>query len=114
FGFGPGLVETVNPKLKPDWLKDLPTFEIDRLQPEFTGGDLLLWIAGDDMLSVRHAVRMLLKDARAFADLHWQQNGFRHAVHTRKHGSTMRNMFGQVDGTVNPVPGTEDFAGLVW
>jgi len=26
----------------------------------------------------------------------------------------MRNLFGQVDGTVNPVPGTEDFEQLVW
>ena len=57
---------------------------------------------------------MLLKDARSFADLAWRQDGFRRAYGTEPAGTTMRNLFGQVDGTANPAPGTRDFADVVW
>ncbi len=113
FGFGPGLVaRTGGPA--PTWLAPLPAFGIDALQPEFSDGDLLLQIAGDDPLTVAHAVRMLLKDARSFAVPRWVQTGFRRAYGTERPGTTMRNLFGQVDGTSNPQPGTEEFDRVVW
>lgn len=113
FGFGPGLVARAAGST-PAWLAPLPAFSIDRLQPEFSDGDLLLQIAGDDPLTVAHAARMLLKDARSFATLRWSQTGFRRAYGTERPGTTMRNLFGQVDGTTNPQPGTEDFDAVVW
>ncbi len=87
---------------------------MDRLQAEFSDGDLLLQIAADDPLTVAHATRMLLKDARGFADVRWTQQGFRRAYGTERPGTTMRNLFGQVDGTTNPEPGTADFDQVVW
>jgi dye decolorizing peroxidase len=57
---------------------------------------------------------MLLKDARSFASLRWSQTGFRRAYGTERPGTTMRNLFGQVDGTTNPEPGTKDFDAVVW
>jgi dye decolorizing peroxidase len=57
---------------------------------------------------------MLLKDARSFAAVRWSQQGFRRAHGTVRPGTTMRNLFGQVDGTSNPVPGTTDFDQVVW
>lgn len=113
FGFGPGLVARAG-GARPTWLAPLPAFGIDRLQPEYSDGDLLMQIAADDPLTVAHASRMLLKDARSFATLRWTQQGFRRAHGSVRPGTTMRNLFGQVDGTTNPEPGTTDFDTVVW
>ncbi|WP_278234788.1 Dyp-type peroxidase [Isoptericola sp. AK164] len=113
FGFGPRFVERAR-GAAPSWLHPLPAFEIDRLEPGFSDGDLLLQVTADDQLTVSHATRMLLKDARGFADVRWTQRGFRRAHGSVAPGTTMRNLFGQVDGTANPVPGTADFDEVVW
>lgn len=113
FGFGPDLVARAG-RTSPTWLAPLPAFGVDQLRPEFSDGDLLIQIAGDDPLTVAHATRMLLKDARGFASIRWTQQGFRRAYGTERPGTTMRNLFGQVDGTTNPEPGTADFDGVVW
>lgn len=113
FGFGPGFVERAGGS-GPDWLAPLPAFTIDQLQPEFSDGDLLIQIAADDPVTVAHTARMLLKDARGFAGVRWSQQGFRRAYGTERPGTTMRNLFGQVDGTSNPRPGTNDFEQVVW
>lgn len=113
FGFGPGFVSRAMGE-PPPWLGPLPAFAVDRLVPEFCDGDLLLQIAADDPLTVAHAARMLLKDTRSFASVRWSQQGFRRAHGTVKPGTTMRNLFGQVDGTSNPSPGTTDFDEVVW
>jgi dye decolorizing peroxidase len=115
FGFGRGLVDLVGPAGGvPDWLGPLPAFAIDRLEDRWSGGDLLLQVASDDPITVAHAVRMLLKDCRSFARLRWVQHGFRRAYGSEVPGASMRNLFGQIDGTVNPVHGSADLAGLVW
>jgi dye decolorizing peroxidase len=112
-GFGPGFVDRAR-GAKPDWLAPLPAFGIDRLQDEWSGGDLLLIVASDEPGTVAHALRMLLKDSRSFATLRWRQDGFRRAYGSDPYGMTMRNLFGQVDGTANPRPGTADFDAAVW
>ncbi|QOD42657.1 Dyp-type peroxidase [Clavibacter zhangzhiyongii] len=115
FGFGPGLVaRAAGDAAVPSWLRPLPAFTVDRLDPAYGDGDLLLHIAADDPLTVAHASRMLLKDTRSFATLRWTQTGFRRATGSEKPGTTMRNLFGQVDGTVNLAPGSADFEQLVW
>lgn len=113
FGFGPGLVARAG-GIAPDWLRPLPPFGVDRLRPEWSDGDLLIHLGADDPVTVAHAARMLLKDARSFANVRWSQQGFRRAAGAEASGSTMRNLFGQLDGTVNPVPGSADFDELVW
>lgn len=115
FGFGPGFVTRASTKgARPAWLGPLPAFTIDQLDPAWNDGDLLLQVAADDALTIAHATRMLLKDARSFAAVRWTQSGFRRAHGSEKSGTTMRNLFGQVDGTANPSPGGDDFAQLVW
>ncbi|MFB6610877.1 Dyp-type peroxidase [Agromyces sp. NPDC056379] len=113
FGFGPGLVARAG-AAAPSWLRPLPPFGIDRLEPRWNDGDLLLQIGADDAVTVSHAARMLLKDARSFGVVRWTQRGFRRAAGSEPEGRTMRNLFGQLDGTVNPKPGTADFDELVW
>ncbi|GIG24858.1 Dyp-type peroxidase [Cellulomonas denverensis] len=114
FGFGPELVRRADPAAVPEWLRPLPAFGVDRLEDRWSGGDLLIQVAADDPLTVAHALRMLVKDARSFATVRWTQPGFRRARGSEAAGTTMRNLFGQVDGTVNPVPGTADFDDVVW
>jgi dye decolorizing peroxidase len=113
-GFGPELVRRVNPARVPDWLAELPGFKLDKLDPAFSGGDLMLNIQSDDPLTVAHAHRMFVRDLTSFASVHWVQTGFRRAAGVEPEGTTMRNMMGQVDGTMNPDPAVDEFDGLVW
>jgi dye decolorizing peroxidase len=116
FGFGPELLRRAgrDDGQRPTWLRALPAFGIDRLEDAWSGGDLVIQVAADDGVTVAHAQRMLLKDARSFAGVRWIQRGFRRARGSEPTGTTMRNLFGQVDGTVNPEPGSADFDDLVW
>lgn len=115
FGFGPRFVtRAAGSAALPEWLGPLPAFTIDRLEPAWNDGDLLLQIASDDAFTVAHATRMLLKDSRSFASVRWSQTGFRRALGSEPPGTTMRNLFGQVDGTSNPKPEDADFDALVW
>ena len=109
-----GLFDFEQASQAPGWLKPLPDFSIDKLVPEFSGGDLLLQICSDDPVTVAHAQRMLLKDCRSFAAVRWVQSGFRRAHGTEASGTTMRNLFGQVDGTSNAVAGGEPYEKVVW
>ncbi|MEX5237854.1 Dyp-type peroxidase [Kocuria arenosa] len=114
FGLGARIFELVAPDRAPGWLRPLPEFSIDRLEDRWSDGDLLLQICAEDRLTVSHAQRMLLKDARSFAAVRWVQEGFRHTVGSTPENATGRNLFGQVDGTVNPAPGTEAFEQVVY
>ncbi|WP_078316342.1 Dyp-type peroxidase [Mycobacterium sp. D16Q16] len=82
--------------------RDFPAFSTDKLDKRWCGGDLLLQICADDMLVVAHAARVLLKNVRSLATERWRQTGFRTPRAEDPSGGTMRNLMGQVDGTVNP------------
>ncbi|MBL3686612.1 Dyp-type peroxidase [Leucobacter zeae] len=113
-GVGPGLVDRVGAGLRPEWLAPLPEFGRDRFDGDHDGGDLLLLLQADDPMPLAHAARMLDRDLRSFARPLWSQQGFRTARGAEAPGTTMRNLMGQVDGTVNPAPDDRDFADLVW
>ncbi|WTO11159.1 Dyp-type peroxidase [Micromonospora sp. NBC_00617] len=107
FGFGPGLYRAAGvDDRRPASVTDLPSFRIDRLQPAWSGGDLLLQICADDAITVAHAQRVLIKDSRPFATVRWVQQGFRRSPGVEPGGHTQRNLFGQLDGTANPRSGT--------
>lgn len=108
FGFGPGLFPRIGlDALRPPSVATLPVFPNDQLQERWSGGDLLLQVCCDDPLTLAHAVRMLVKDARGFATVRWTQRGFGLGRGTAAEGTTMRNLMGQVDGTVQPAAGAE-------
>lgn len=113
-GVGPALVDRVDPSKRPEWLAPLPAFSRDELGNGYDGGDLLLIVQADDSLPISHAVRMLHRDLTSFAVPLWHQQGFRQARGAEPDGRTMRNLMGQVDGTVNPEPNDEGFESLVW
>ncbi|UGT43964.1 Dyp-type peroxidase [Nocardia yamanashiensis] len=110
-GFGPRLFTVAGlESQRPSWLKPLPAFTIDRLDPAYTGADVMLQVCSDEATTVSHAVRVLCKHVKSLVTVRWVQRGFRNAPK----GRTMRNLMGQVDGTVNIAPGTPDFDRLIW
>ncbi|WP_137723434.1 Dyp-type peroxidase [Prescottella subtropica] len=114
-GFGPGLFRVAGlDGRRPSWCTPLPPFEIDRLEPRWSDGDLLLQIGSDDPVTIAHTLRVLLKASRGTATVRWTQRGFRRARGSEAAGTTMRNLMGQVDGTINPEAGTDDFDRVVW
>lgn len=114
-GLGPALFGRLGlNRLKPPSAQQLPPFDVDRLERRWDGTELLLQICADDPLTVAHATRVLTKNVRTLATPRWRQTGFRSARGADPTGATMRNLMGQVDGTVNPIPGTADFDEVVW
>ena len=105
-GFGPRLFDLIGrPELRPRWLRQMPAFEIDDLDDRFNGGDLLLHIAADDPLTVANASRLLSAGVRGLVVPRWSQQGFRKAAGAHPRDMTQRNLFGQLDGTVQPDTG---------
>lgn len=115
-GLGPGLFDAIGmPERRPSWLRPLPAFpQIDQLEDRWCGGDLLLQVCADDPLVVSHAARILASGVRGVAEQKWSQRGFRKAVGTDPAGRTQRNLFGQIDGTVNPTEEDVDFDQLLF
>ena len=115
FGFGYSFFEKLGIGEKwPEKAKKVPAFsKIDKLRPEWSDGDVVVQIAGDDPLAIFHLSEMLRRDARPFASVRWQQRGFTNAAGVNT-GNVPRNLLGQIDGIVNPKFGSEKFAETVW
>jgi dye decolorizing peroxidase len=111
-GFGPRVFELTGKK--PPGLDDLPVMKHDRLDTAWSGGDLLVLVGADDPVSVVHAVRRLVADAKPFATPAWRQTGFWNNTGSDGQPVTGRNLFGQVDGSGNPAVGTPEFDSTVW
>ena len=94
----------------PEVLVEIPPFSTDELQTKWGQTDLMLQIGADDPTVLSHTMRVVLRDIDPLADVVWVQDGFRGPV-VGEMGS-MRNLMGQVDGTVNPVD--EQWDEAVW
>lgn len=114
-GLGPGVFTRPGlARLRPGGLTRVPPMRHDRLRPAWSGGDLVLLVAGADATTVAHAVRRLVADAAPFARLRWRQVGSWNGVDADGRPATGRNLFGQVDGSGNPRAGTDLFDRTVW
>lgn len=114
-GFGPSLFKKLSLEDKlPIGFGEIPSFKIDALKEEHSGGDVLLHVGADDLQILAHATRALLRDSNDFGEVKWIQSGFTNAVGTNRPGTTQRNLMGQVDGTDNPELGSENFSNQVW
>ncbi len=103
FGFGPSFFSALGLESQiPQGFAELPAFKIDKLTPEYSGGQLLIQLGSDDPLTLSHAVRQMTRTARSFATILWSQSGFTNTPGAKPTGQTGRNLFGQVDGTINP------------
>lgn len=99
---------------RPRGFEAVPAMEHDRLEERWSGGDLLLVVSGRDGTTVGHAVRRLVADAAPFARQRWRQSGTWNPHSPHGEPITGRNLFGQVDGSANPQPGTDLFTSTVW
>jgi dye decolorizing peroxidase len=97
----------------PAWLGPLPDFEIDRLEDRWNDGDLVLQVCAESPVTVAHAVRRLVTGADPMATQRWVQRGFRDPLMDAG-TERMRNLFGQVDGTVNPTSSAPEDEALIW
>jgi dye decolorizing peroxidase len=113
-GVGPALFERVGlTARRPASVAELPPFSTDHLDLRWCGGDLLLQLCADDPVVIAHASRVMLKNVRTLTRQRWRQNGFRNAHGSALPGGSMRNLMGQVDGTVN-LHDDADFDRHVW
>ncbi len=113
-GFGPRVFEVIGAVDKrPEWLKPLPEYKLDQLEDRWGQTDLVVQICADDPLMLSHATRHLVRSGMDYAQVFWMQQGFLRADGAHKPGETPRNLFGQVDGTVNP-GSEEEYDEQVW
>jgi dye decolorizing peroxidase len=114
-GWGPAVFDVPGlGSARPGGLVEIPAMKHDRLEQRWSGGDLLLVVGAHDGTSVSHAVRRLVADAAPFARLRWRQSGFWDGFGRSGEPATGRNLFGQVDGSANPSPGTREHDETVW
>lgn len=108
-GLGPGVfrVPGLTAALPPG-LAEVPPMDHDRLQPRWSGGDLLAIVSADDPTTVSHACRILRRDARTLTTERWTQDASWRGVDRDGTPITGRNLFGQVDGTGNTTSGAAD------
>lgn len=114
-GFGPTLFQKLKLEARaPKSFAKLPAFDIDKLKPEFSDGDVLIQVSCDDPIVLSHASRAIIRDSMSFATVRYSQQGFSNAQGVSPSGTRQRNLMGQVDGTDNPALGSDDFDRLVW
>lgn len=113
-GLGPRLFEGPWQLEAPRGFARVPTMRHDRLDDAWSGGDLVVVVAGRDGTTVGHGVRRMVADAAPFATLRWRQAGSWQPHDPQGRPQTGRNLFGQVDGSANPRPGTDLFDQTVW
>ena len=114
FGFAYSLFSKLGRAHKwPYSTTEIPGFAIDKLNPQFCDGDIVIQVCGNDRVRVHHTTRELIRDSRAFADVHWQLSGFLSGTELNT-GQTPRNLFGQKDGTANFAPTSPEFKKAVY
>jgi deferrochelatase/peroxidase EfeB len=100
---------------RPRHLTTMKAFPHDELDPERTGGDVLIQIAAAHQDTVAHAVRELLRPVRGSLQPRWSVSGFTGAQRGPSPHSSRRNHFGFRDGTSNPdVTDPKVMDRLVW
>lgn len=102
-GFGPRLFEVIGAEEhRPGWLAPIREFSRDRLDPAWGQSDLVLQFCCDDPTMLSHAVRHMVRAGADYTRVQWMQQGFLRADGGARDGDTPINLFGQLDGTVNP------------
>ncbi len=99
FGVSPSFIKKLGLTAKqPKVFTELPLFPRDQLRPELSGGDICIQACAEDAQVAFHAIRQLVRQARATITMRWSQSGFLGFDHGEQ---TPRNLFGFKDGTAN-------------
>ena len=102
-GLSRATIGLIGADLAPASLDPLPEFKIDRLRAEYGQSDVMIQLCAEDPTVLAHAVRALRKNLRTISTVKFEQRGFTHAAPARPTGSAFRNLFGQLDGSANPI-----------
>lgn len=100
-GFGGRLFEIIGEDV-PEFVKPIKPFSRDKLDDRWGEADIVLQLCCDDPLTLSHATRQLIRGGIDYVAVRWMQQGFLHADGAKSKNDTPRNLFGQLDGTVNP------------
>ncbi|MEJ5927132.1 Dyp-type peroxidase [Corynebacterium sp. H128] len=100
-GFGARLFEIIGEDV-PDFVKPIKAFKRDKLNPQWGEADVVLQFCSDDPMALAHATRHMIRAGIDYVATRWMQQGFLHAYGAKTTSDTPRNLFGQVDGTINP------------
>lgn len=111
-GVGARFVELVGGR-RPDAMVDLPPFVDEHLEPELSGGDVLVQLCAEDPLYLAGATRAVRAAASGVLESKWQSSGFIGAA-AGSTGRSPRNLFGQIDGTNNISINPAGDGGPVW
>ena len=101
---GPGLYRKLGLRA-PALLHDVPPFPRDRLDPDRSGGDLLVQLCGEAPGPLGRAARRVDRALSPALTLRWRERGF---LPPHADGGTPRNLFGFKDGTENPTSAERD------
>lgn len=101
-GFGERVFDIAASGAKPQWLHDIPDMPREQLSDDWAQTDLVLQICSDDTVVCAWATRHMTRAGMDYVRTAWVQQGFMNAYGSIPEGHTPRNLFGQVDGTVNP------------
>lgn len=113
-GFGSRLFDIAGiADQRPDWLHPIPAFERDQLDERWGEADLVLQVCSDDMVTLSHATRHMIRSGVDYVSTRWFQSGFLNTNGVLGKEETPRNLFGQKDGTVNPRT-DEDITQAAW
>jgi deferrochelatase/peroxidase EfeB len=84
---------------KPVHLTEMTSFPNDNLDPNLSGGDMLLQICAGSSDTAIHALRDIAKHTRGGMQINWRMDGF---VSPPRPAGVPRNHFGFMDGIANP------------
>ena len=102
-GLGARIFEVLEaPDLRPEWLRDVEAFDRDKLSAEWGQTDIVLQICCDDPVTAAHAMRHMIRAGQDYARCLAAASALVMLYATGRKEMTMRNHFGQLDGTVNP------------
>lgn len=100
---------------RPRHLTAMPAFAHDELDPERTGGDVLVQICAGQRDTVVHTFRELMRTVSGALVIRWTVDGFQSAQRGPSARSSRRNLFAFRDGTGNPDVGDAALMNrLVW
>lgn len=102
-GYSPGLFDDRFglAHRKPAALTELPSLPGEKLESQFTGGDIVIQACADDPQVSFHAVRDLARIASGTAIVRYLTSGFGRTSSTSTAQQTPRNLLGFKDGTRN-------------
>jgi deferrochelatase/peroxidase EfeB len=87
---------------RPQYLRTMPTFTHDAIDPARAGGDVLLQICATHRDTVVHTMREILRAVAGKLVVRWTLDGFQSAKRGPTEKSNPRNLFAFRDGTSNP------------